>query len=124
MNENYQFFLNQKIPPRDRKRCFYRMTRNVLLDKTPKPCSKCGVLLDAAASTVDHIIPDVIIRASFGKLHQSVANMRIMCDKCNQDDMISMNIGVLFNSNNIKSIKHSARFICDLVRKNEKNTTR
>lgn len=78
-------------------------------------CRLCKKKLSSEDATVEHIIPSVIIDASFGYIKPKYG---VCCHRCNNTNQVHSHVGTLFSSTNIGQLKTSARYLCDLVRKN------
>lgn len=99
---------------------FRRKARDRILVGNSFKCAVCKKTLTKNEATIDHIIPNIIINASFGKIKHRYRNTKISCYKCNHGNKIHSSIGALFRSNNIKEIKEASTHLCNLVRPNLK----
>ena len=104
---------------RRRSRCGrqQKVNRNrAISNKDVFICCKCNKEFDISVATLEHTVPDIIIRASAGKLTAKDGNYKLSCRSCNNHDPIPNWLGILFKSSNIKEIEFAARHLCNLVR--------
>ncbi len=81
-------------------------------------CHYCSVALSWGTITVEHIIPEVVIQASFDAIEPEV---KPACFKCNNErSVMPGHVGMLFNSRDFRQIRSSARYLANLVRPNQK----
>lgn len=93
-----------------------RVRRRHIESQEVLTCAKCKCKLNHDTATLDHVIPNIVIIASRGRLKQSVNNFRVLCGMCNHRDMIPNWLGILFKSNEIDAIRMASRNLCNLVR--------
>lgn len=98
---------------------FRQRARTQLLTEDEYKCPDCGCLMTRAEATIDHIIPNIIIKVSRGKLEHDINKLRITCNVCNNHNKIHQNIGTLFCSTYGPEVRNAATYICDLVRKKD-----
>lgn len=90
----------------------------LMADKKEFMCCYCSNEFPIENATLEHTLPDIIIRASYGKLKPRNANYKLACKKCNNElSMIPNAIGAILRSPHLSEIQLCSRRLCDLVRK-------
>lgn len=82
-------------------------------------CYYCGLDHPSHNLTVEHLVPAIVVRISYGKLGVNKVKTVIACKKCNGErgKYIPQFIGEIVSSSDMKAILASSRKLCDLVRK-------
>lgn len=93
-----------------------RGKKALIKDKSNIRCEKCRCVLTEDTATLDHIIPNIVILASGGKLKQSYKNFRIMCGQCNNNEIVPNLLGIVFKHTDPEVVLRASRKLCNLVR--------
>lgn len=85
--------------------------------KEDNKCCFCQKELDCNSATIEHTVPNIVRRLSFGKIQHKDCLLKLSCGKCNHKrNQISSWIASIVLTNDTRCAKKAARRICDLVR--------
>lgn len=103
-------FLRTTLPSGNKK----KLTRFRKALTGPFTCCYCQATLSKEQMTLEHVIPEVIVQASFGKLNHI---FDFACHHCNTTtNRIPSCLGEIWSSIDINQIKSASRYLCNLVR--------